>query len=205
MTKALKLKFAALLLVAAALGGYFAFQPAFGANSVDGIVRSWINGGAFGSTDQLQINSSGEITQTASSTFATTTVAASYDGFSIGGTITSTSVATTSAITLYTHTGGRALCDAHVAGLYADSVGYSPNLTISVGTSTGATPTTNLVASTTLATSTDTVVTPTASLFLMTAGDRINAMLSDGITNASSTNFANWKIEFQTHCWSIGI
>jgi hypothetical protein len=84
--------FAAILLFAALTGGYLAFQPAFGANSVDGIVHSWINGGAFGTLDQFQVNSSGELNQIASSSLATTTV----DAFTEGGAALATTTTTTS-------------------------------------------------------------------------------------------------------------
>lgn len=146
------------------------------------------------------------ITATVGNTsLGTTTIARSYDGFMAGGGITPSSVATGTVLTLYTHAGGPALCNATQGMLYADSTAFSPNLVISIGTSTSAAylpP--GLVASTTLATTTDLVVKPNASPFRMNAGDRITAFLSDGIANASTTNFANWDIEFETHCWLIG-
>ena len=148
---------------------------------------------------------SGAVTNSSTiSNTGTTTIARSYDGFMAGGGITPASVATGTVHTLYTHTGGRSLCNTAGSGLYADSTGYSPNLVISVGTSTSAAYSTNLIASSTLATTTDEMLPSSSYLFVMEAGDEITAFLADGITNASSTNFANWDIEYQTQCWLIG-
>lgn len=133
----------------------------------------------------------------------TTTVARSYDGFMVGGGIAPASVATGTVFTLYTHTGSPVVCDATLGAAVADNTTFGPALIMSVGTSTGGVATRNLIASTTFATSTDTYVKPTAAVFRMDAGDRINAILSDYLT-ASSTHFSNWDIEFQTQCWLIG-
>ncbi len=134
---------------------------------------------------------------------ATTTVARSYDGFMAGGTVSS--VATGSVKTLYTHSGGRAVCDASQSALYANSTAFSPNLTISVGTSTSAAYSSNLIASSSLATTTDSVSTGGAHQWVMDAGDKITAFLADTTgPMSSSTYFANWTIEFKTHCWLIG-
>jgi hypothetical protein len=139
---------------------------------------------------------------------ATTTVARSYDGFMAGGGITPSSLATGTTFTLYTHSGGPALCDSSSAIFYADSTAYSPSLIIDIGTTTTSGGySANLIASTTLATTTDAVLGIAHDLFVMNSGDQITARLADTYPSnlgASSTNFANWDLEFQTQCWLIG-
>lgn len=135
----------------------------------------------------------------------TTTVTRSFDGFMAGGGIAPASVATNTVFTLYTHTGSPVVCDASQSILYADVTTFGTPLLVSVGTSTGGVATANLVASTTVGTTTDTLVgAAAAGLFVMNAGDRINAILADNVLNASSTHYSNWDIEFQTQCWLIG-
>jgi hypothetical protein len=140
-----------------------------------------------------------------SSTFATTTTTGSYDGFMAGGSFDVS--ATNTVRTLYTHSGGPAICDNHVGALVADSTGFSPSLVMSVGTSTSAIASTNLIASTTIATTTDTFVPngTVTSLFRLNAGDVITGIAGDITnTNASSTYYGNWDVEYQVSCWSIG-
>ena len=149
-------------------------------------------------------------TASPSSTFhvsGTTTIDRSFDGFNAGGGIAPASVATGTAITLYTHTGGPAICDAGQSAFYADSTGYSPSLIWQVGTSTSAAASVNLLASTTVATTTDTLIPSSAeSLFRLDAGDEITAYAADGSVapGASTTNLVNWDVEYQVRCWLIG-
>jgi len=156
-------------------------------------------GGGYYVDSAVIIDTNGSLTVT-----ATTTIAKSYDGFLVGGGITPASIATNTVFTLYSHSGGRAFCDTEVSNLFADSTGYSPALTISIGTSTSAGYSTNLVASSTLATTTDAFVDPSTYKFVLESGDEITAFLADVNSNASSTYFANWDIEYQTLCWLIG-
>ena len=137
----------------------------------------------------------------------TTTLARSFDGFMAGGGIAPASVATGTVHTLYTHTGGPAICDGSQGLAYADATGFTPPFTFSLGTSTSAAASGNLIASSTFATSTDTMVSLAASLFRIDAGDEITMLLADGLQEnpqASTTHFASWDIEAQVHCWLIG-
>ena len=143
---------------------------------------------------------------------ATSTVVASSDGFTAGGGIAPASVATGTAITLYTHTGGRAVCKGAVGAAYADSTGAgAPSLQFSVGTTSGSTVNeASLIATSTLATTTDrTAVASSPADYILEAGDLIVAYFadgdsSDGNTLASTTHFSDWDIEFQNWCYSIG-
>lgn len=146
----------------------------------------------------------GEVRGTTLVITATTTLGRSYDGFTAGGDAPAT-IATGTVYTLYTHVGGPAVCDASEAALLFDSSGFSPGLVASIGTSTTAVSSTNLLASTTIATTTDTLVAPNQSLWILQPGQVITAIFGDNISNASSTYFSNWgSPEFQVQCWLIG-
>src|SRR5574343_494174 len=74
---------------------------------------------------------SGEITLT-----GTTTIAKSPDGFVAWDDYT---VATGSKKMIYTNSGSDMMCDGSSGAVYANSTGYSPALSVSVGTSTSIT------------------------------------------------------------------
>jgi len=145
------------------------------------------------------------LTVTGAATIATTTITKSFDTFMIGGSIST--AATNTPRTIYTNDGAPIFCDSSTAGAFWDSTDYSPAHQFSVGTSTSnAAPSASLIATTTVATSTDTV-TPTHRdlLFIMNKGDTVVALTADDSdTGASSTNFSAWTAEFQVECWSIG-
>ena len=144
------------------------------------------------------------LTITAASTFTgTTTITQSVDGLVVGGTIST--AATGTARTVYTNTTGPKFCDASTSFLYVKNNGsYAPSLVWSLGTSTGATPTTNLVASSTVGTTTTTLITPTNSPFILGEGDKINAIFSSSL-DASSTYLGNWSAEAGVWCQDINI
>lgn len=84
MTKAKAFIIGALLLLFPAM--------AFGYGAIEPLSKWFVNGLTAGSLEQLSINSSGEITQTASSNLATTSVDAFTEGGSQGSTSTVTAV-----------------------------------------------------------------------------------------------------------------
>lgn len=78
-----------LLAIAFAIGGYFAFAPAFGAGSYEALPK-WFGGGlSAGSTEQFSVSNAGVLTQTAASSLATTSAGVFTQG---GGSLASTTV-----------------------------------------------------------------------------------------------------------------
>ena len=151
-----------------------------------------------GGTGSLNVAGSSVLT-------GTTTIALSMDGMAIGGTIPTTATGTVR--TLYTNTTGPKLCDADTGYLYVKNNGsFAPSLVFSMGTSTTAAASTNLVASSTVATTTSTIIHPNKSLFVLAQGDSITAEIGD-ITNtsASSTYFSNWSAEGQIWCNQLAL
>jgi len=145
------------------------------------------------------------LTVTGASTLTgTTTIARSVDGLVVGGSIST--AATGTAITVYTNT-NRKVCDASTGFVLARNNGsFSPSMRLSMGTSTASVTTTNLVASSTLATSTTKTIIPNDSLFIFESGDKLMAILDDnGNTTASSTYFSNWSAEAGMWCQDISI
>lgn len=146
------------------------------------------------------------LTVTGASTLTgTSTVTQSVDGLVVGGTFST--AATGTVRTLYTNSTGPKFCDSHTAFLYVKNNGsFAPSLVFSLGTSTSAVASTNLVASTTVATTTTTIIIPIASSFILAAGDVLTAIIGD-ITNveASSTYFSNWSAEAGVWCQDISI
>lgn len=136
---------------------------------------------------------------------ATTTLAKSFDGFVVGGTIST--AATGTVRTIYENTTGPKLCDADTAFLYVKNNGsFSPITRWSVGTSTTAAASTNLIASSTVATSTTAVIAPTPSVFRLAQGELITAIMDDNTnSNASSTYLGNISSEFGVWCQSLSI
>ena len=134
----------------------------------------------------------------------TTTITQSVDGLVVGGTFST--AATGTVRTVYTNSTGPKFCDSHTAFLYVKNNGFAPSLVFSLGTSTTAIASTNLVASSTVATTTTTVIVPTASSFILAAGDVLTAIIGD-ITNtsASSTYYGNWSAEAGVWCQDISI
>lgn len=138
----------------------------------------------------------------------TTTISKSFDGFIVRAAAT---VATTSIAASVQNTAGPAVCDGGSGAIFANAAAsdHAPALQVSWGTSTVAgTFATNLIGSTTLATSTDKTIGSPNSAFLWAPQEFINMGLSDGQGNdnnqASSTDFGNWSIEFGIHCWTLG-
>ena len=154
--------------------------------------------------------SAGQIRGTLLTITGTTTLTESVDGLVIGGTIST--AATGTVRTLDTNTTGPKACDASRGHLVVRNKGlFSPSLQFSVGTSTSAIQSTNLIASTTIATSTPGTtffysIAPSASLFVYKQGDVLTAMMGD-ITNslASSTNYSNLTVEFGMWCQDLSI
>jgi len=134
------------------------------------------------------------------------TAVGSYDGFIAGGGVAPASVATTAPITIYTHSGTDAICDASSAVFYGDGTTFAPSLTFDVGTtSTSGGTADNLIASSTLATTTDLVApADNADLFILTADDEITVTFGDQWATASTTYWANWDVEFGVECWTVG-
>ena len=147
----------------------------------------------------------GEVRGTTLTITATTTLTESVDGLVVGGTISM--AATGTARTVYSNTTGPKYCDADTAYLYVKNNGsFAPSLVFSMGTSTSAVATTNLIASTTVATSTTSLLQPIESKFILENGDELMVIFGD-ITNtmASSTYFGNWTAEAGVWCQDISI
>ena len=141
----------------------------------------------------------------ASTLTGTTTITQSVDGLVVGGTFST--AATGTVRTLYTNSTGPKFCDSNTAFLYVKNNGsFSPSLVFSLGTSTTAVASTNLVASSTVATTTTALIVPTASSFVLGEGDVLTAIIGD-ITNtsASSTYYGNWSAEAGVWCQDISI
>ena len=131
--------------------------------------------------------------------------------FPIGGTIST--AATGTARTVNANTTGPKLCFAGSAALSLRNTGtFSPSLVFSVGTSTSAVATRNLIASSTVATSTpgtstfNTVSAIADSEFIYANGDELMAIIGD-ITNteASTTHMTNLTADFRILCSEIAI
>ena len=175
------------------------------------VVSSFFGSGqTFGALDRTTVGNpwtfSGAVTNTGTVTLTgTTTIASSPDGFVIGGTIST--AATGTVRTVYTNTTGAKFCDSSTGFLYVKNNGsFAPSLVWSLGTSTSAVSSTNLVASSTVATTTSTTIVPNASSFILAQGDVLTAIFGD-ITNtiASSTYLGNWSAEAGVWCQNLAI
>ena len=136
---------------------------------------------------------------------ATSTVSKSFDGHVAYGGFT---VATGTAAAVYTNNTGTAMmCDADSGFIEAIGTTFAPLLRVAIGTSTSATGySTNLLASTTLATTTNNVLSLTYAVpFKLANTESIVAALSNIAGDvASSTYYSNWDMEFGFHCWLMG-
>lgn len=159
----------------------------------------------------LGITNSGELTQSGATTFSstntltgTTTITKSPDGFTAYMGFT---VATGTAKAVYTNPSNDMVCDGRSGFFQGIGTTFAPSLVVAFGTSTSATGySTNLLASTTLATTTNQFFAETfATPFRLKSGESIVGALSD-ITNteASSTYYSNWTMQYGVHCWTMG-
>lgn len=136
----------------------------------------------------------------------TTTISRSVDGLVVGGSIPVTATGTVR--TVFTNTTGPKICDASTFYLYVKNNGsFSPALRYSLGTSTSAIASKNLVASSTVATSTSGYLASSAdTLFFLNQGDVMTAIIDDlGNTLASSTYFSNLAAEAGVWCNNVTI
>jgi len=150
------------------------------------------------------INSNADGTSQSMIVNGTTTIAKSYDGFVAAANFT---VATSSVAASWRNTtGAPVMCSAGM--INADATTYAPSLYVVAGVTTDNTYSASILASTTLATTTDTLtnVPATAATFIVAKNSYINATLGDYFigASASSTNFGNWDIEFGFPCWMMG-
>lgn len=134
----------------------------------------------------------------------TTTITKSPDGFVAYMGFT---VATGTAKASYSNPSNDMVCDGSSGYFQGIGTTFAPSLVVAFGTSTSATGySTNLLASTTLATTTNQFFAETyTSPFRLKSGESIVGALSD-ITNtdASSTYYSNWSMEYGVHCWTMG-
>ena len=150
--------------------------------------------------------SAGQIRTTTFLSTGTTTVTESVDGHVVGGTMSTAATGTVRVI--YTNTTGPKICDASVGNLYANNNGsFSPSVVFSMGTTTGATiSSTNLIASSTMATSTDSIFQTSSGSFILDNGHVITGIMGDIVnTQASSTYFGNITAEFGVWCQDLSI
>ncbi|MFA6354022.1 MAG: hypothetical protein WCW93_03770 [Candidatus Paceibacterota bacterium] len=135
----------------------------------------------------------------------TSTIAQSYDGFVVFNDVT---VATGSPKLVYTNsTGVDMICDRNTGVFYSNVTGYGVSLNISLGEMSSATTYSDggLIASTTIATSTDTMTFFTATTpFLFENGNSLVVGVGDYTALASSTYFSNWDMELGIDCRLIG-
>ena len=135
----------------------------------------------------------------------TTTVTKSYDGFVAWDNFT---LATGTAKAVYTNsTGVDMMCNRGAGDVYFNATGFAPSIVFGIGESSSATGfDVSLIASTTVATSTDTITAFTSVVpFVLESGNSIVASLSDYVAAiASSTHFGNWTAEFSIDCHLIG-
>jgi len=150
--------------------------------------------------------SAGEVRTSTLTVTGTSTIASSPDGVVLWGGVTT--VATTSAVSAYvTNSGSPLMCDGDSLGIWFNSTAFSPSLVFSVGEASNITAFSDagITASTTVATSTDTVTAGASAPFILESGNSIKLSLGDITnTNASSTYYGNWDIEFAIHCWTTG-
>ena len=140
-----------------------------------------------------------------SASLGTTTIARSSDGFVLYGAFTvSTTTPTRVALT---NTGAPLICDGESLNVYADATTFAPSFQFVMGTTTSATLyADNLLASTTIATTTDSVKSlVTGWNFFLQNNNSITLSVGD-ITNvqASSTFYGNWAGHLSVHCWTVG-
>lgn len=195
-------KLIAIVLIASVIGGY-----------VGGLVGgNQSDPGSVGGTtnlDALTLDNGSFTSITGDNALGTTTITLSYDGFIAHDNVT---VATGTAKGVITNsTGVDWMCKA--GSVYTNGTTFAPSLVISVGTSTSATgdPTAiGLLASTTIASTTDTVINVNAwnsgqgSNFILPSGQSILLEIYDGTTGvASSTYFSNWDIDMDFPCWML--
>ncbi len=135
----------------------------------------------------------------------TTTIAKSPDGFVLWDDFT---VATTTPVrAAMTNSGSPLMCDGDSLAIYSDATAaFAPSFKFAVGVATAATSyAADLTASTTVATTTDTITAGASAPFLVASGSSITLSVGDydsGI--ASSTYYGNWSGQISVHCWTLG-
>lgn len=107
-----------------------------------------------------------------------------------------------------TNTGTDALmCDGNSAFVLSSSTAaFAPSFKFALGTTTSATAySANLLASTTVATTTQTVTKGPAWMFILERNASITLSIGDYTAAiASSTYYGNWAGQFGIHCYSLG-
>lgn len=99
------------------------------------------------------------------------------------------------------------MCDGRSMAVYSDATAaFAPSFKLAVGTTTSATAySANILASTTIATSTDTVTNGGSWNFLLPVGSSITLSIGDySAAIASSTYYGNWAGQVSIHCWELG-
>lgn len=203
MKSSSKIWVALIVIAIIAIGGYFFPKFGLGGGQVETVVKHFAGGLQAGRGDQFQVDNSGNIVK-------------SPDGFVLWDDFT---VGTTSPVrgALINTTGSALMCDADSLFVYSDATGdFSPSFKFAVGTTTatlGSTnlPTTvgysaNIVASTTVATTTDTVTSIGSGwTFLLPVNNSVTLSVGDySSAIASSTYYGNWSGQFGVHCWTLG-
>ncbi len=154
----------------------------------------------------VTIDANANGTSNALTVSGTTTVAASYDGFVVYKQLT---VSTTSNTTIFTNTYAPMICYAYSGSIYSDSQSSTlgPSFTASIGYSSGVVPTANVLASTTIATTTDTITSLTATAFVLPSGYSLIAGFGDANGAVSSSTYygtSYWKVHAVIPCTIIG-
>jgi len=151
-----------------------------------------------GSSGTLTISATGGLTVT-----ATSTISKSYDGMILQANFT---VSTGTAKAIITNsTGVDMMCS--TGNVYFDATAaFVPSLVVGVGVSSSGGYSVGLLASTTIATSTDTLTSTAAAGFYLAKGSSITGSLSDyaGMTVSSSTYYSLWDAEMAFPCWLVG-
>lgn len=117
-------------------------------------------------------------------------------------------VATTSPITAITHQGSPIMCDSNGLNLYAEETGvFNPSVEVSIGLGTNSAAN-RLIGTTTVATTTSQVVASTTPgvPFRVTNGQTFTVSFADTQASAaSSTYFSNITANLSVPCWTIGL
>lgn len=186
-----------------AIGGYF-FPNVLNLGAggdINTTLVKFAGGLNAGRGQQLKIDNQGNITQ-------------SPDGFVLWDDFT---IGTTSPVrgAVVNTTGLPLMCDADSLYVYTDATtDFAPSFKFTVGTSTTAVtslPTSvgysaNIVASTTVATTTDTVTSIGSGwTFLLPVNNSVTLAVGDySSAIASSTYYSAWSGQFGVHCWTLG-
>lgn len=134
----------------------------------------------------------------------TTTINHSPDGYML---YSSFSLSTTSPVrAALTNSYGPAICDGQSLYVFASSTApFVPAFKVVVGTTTSASLySANILSSSTVATTSQTVINASTWLFYLPTNASITLSVGDAVSNASSTYYSSLTGQVGVHCWTAG-